>query len=109
MIMISLLVDSLRKVEQMSKNFIAEKEMFTRSSWEVLPRPERVHHMVEDFLTKWNAPNSHIRPLRAFVENVVGKDLRYFTGEECLVLALTHDQIPYMCKRQFLNGQTLLL
>lgn len=107
--MISLLVDSLRKVEQMSKNFIAEKEMFTRSSWEVLPRPEKVHHMVEDFLTKWNAPNSHIRPLRAFVENVVGKDLRYFTGEECLVLALTHDQIPYMCKRQFLNGQTLLL
>jgi len=43
-----------------------------------LPRPDAVHHIVEDFLTDWTAPNAHILPLRRFLENCLGTDLRSF-------------------------------
>src|SRR6218665_2845079 len=83
--------------------------MARRSSWENLPRPTAIHHIVEDFLTKWDAPISHIQPFRMFLENILSNDLRYFAGEECLVLSLTHSRIPFLCSKQFLEGQTLLI
>ncbi|XP_068672051.1 FAD-dependent oxidoreductase domain-containing protein 2-like [Montipora foliosa] len=49
----------------------------------VLPRPHRLHHVVEDFLTLWTAPTSHILPLRRFIETVVGGDLRSFFASTC--------------------------
>lgn len=43
-----------------------------------LPRPKAIHHMVEDFLTEWESPLSHIQPLRRFLEHCVQTDLRTF-------------------------------
>lgn len=43
-----------------------------------LPRPKAIHHMVEDFLTEWDSPISHIQPLRRFLEHCVQTDLRAF-------------------------------
>ncbi len=43
-----------------------------------LPRPEAVHHMVEDFLTEWDQPISHSQPLRRFLEHCLQTDLRAF-------------------------------
>lgn len=43
-----------------------------------LPRPNAIHHMVEDFLAEWDAPISHIQPLRRFLEYCLQTDLRAF-------------------------------
>lgn len=49
-----------------------------------LPRPNAIHHIVEDFLTDWTAPNAHILPLRRFLENCLSTDLRnFFAGNLC--------------------------
>ena len=42
----------------------AAAEMDEVASHDVLPRPQRIHHIVEDFLTDFTAPTSHILPLR---------------------------------------------
>ena len=42
----------------------AAAEMEEVTSRNVLPRPQRIHHIVEDFLTDFTAPTSHILPLR---------------------------------------------
>lgn len=52
-----------------------------------LPRPEKVHHVVEDFLTDWTAPSAHLLPLRRFLENCLQTDLRAFYAglyKECM-------------------------
>lgn len=52
-----------------------------------LPRPDAIHHIVEDFLTDWTAPNAHILPLRRFLENCLSTDLRsFFAGNLSLGL-----------------------
>lgn len=43
-----------------------------------LPRPKAIHHTIEDFLAEWDAPISHIQPLRRFLEHCVQTDLRAF-------------------------------
>lgn len=39
------------------------------------PEPTRVHHMLEDFLTRWTSKELHIEPLRKFLESCIGFDL----------------------------------
>ncbi|XP_062444677.1 FAD-dependent oxidoreductase domain-containing protein 2 isoform X2 [Rhea pennata] len=60
------------------KRLPTEREMRLRPPDWSLPRPDAIHHIVEDFLTDWTAPNAHILPLRRFLENCVGTDLRNF-------------------------------
>ena len=72
-----------------------------------LPKPDRIHHIVEDFLTNWMAPNSHIIPLRRFLENVTEKDLRNFFAQSCFKLAMTHSTLPLTCQDQYLKGSAL--
>lgn len=55
-----------------------EQEMRFRPADWPLPRPAAIHHILEDFLTDWTAPVSHILPLRRFLENCLGTDLRSF-------------------------------
>lgn len=55
-----------------------EQEVRFRPADWPLPRPAAIHHIVEDFLTDWTAPLSHILPLRRFLENCLGTDLRSF-------------------------------
>ncbi|XP_032442656.1 FAD-dependent oxidoreductase domain-containing protein 2 isoform X1 [Xiphophorus hellerii] len=56
-----------------------EQDMKTRPHGWPLPRPKAIHHMVEDFLTEWDTPLSHIQPLRRFLEHCVHSDLRAFS------------------------------
>lgn len=73
----------------------------------VLPRPHRLHHMVEDFLTLWTAPSSHLLPLRRFIENVVGSDLRSFFASSCFKIMMTHKTAPVNCHNHYTDGPML--
>uniref|UniRef100_A0A8C5QSG7 FAD dependent oxidoreductase domain containing 2 n=1 Tax=Leptobrachium leishanense TaxID=445787 RepID=A0A8C5QSG7_9ANUR len=84
-----------------------EQQMKLRSENWPLPRPNRLHHVVEDFLTDWTGPNSHILPLRRFLENCLQSDLRAFFAESCLYLALTHQKLPVFCHEGYLQNRGL--
>ncbi|XP_068434741.1 FAD-dependent oxidoreductase domain-containing protein 2 [Clinocottus analis] len=74
------------------------------SSWS-LPRPKLVHAMVEDFITDWSAPISHIQPLRRFLDHCLQTDLRTFYADSCFRLSLTHRKPPLFCQQGYLKGQ----
>ena len=82
--------------------------MKNKHKWQTLPRPERIHHIVEDFLTSWDGPISHVLPLRRFLENIIDHDMRNFFAEECLNMALMYDTIPVSCQDGFLKGHGLV-
>uniref|UniRef100_A0A8D0H2I6 FAD-dependent oxidoreductase domain-containing protein 2 n=1 Tax=Sphenodon punctatus TaxID=8508 RepID=A0A8D0H2I6_SPHPU len=73
-----------------------------------LPHPDAIHHIVEDFLTDWTAPNAHILPLRRFLENCLGTDLRSFYAESCFMFALTHQKLPPFCQQGYMRRQGLM-
>uniref|UniRef100_A0A8C4IR58 FAD-dependent oxidoreductase domain containing 2 n=1 Tax=Dicentrarchus labrax TaxID=13489 RepID=A0A8C4IR58_DICLA len=80
-----------------------EEEMKLRPYGWPLPRPKAVHHMVEDFLTEWESPVSHIQPLRRFLEHCVQTDLRAFYAESCFRSSLTHRKPPLFCQQGYLK------
>ncbi|KAF7658077.1 hypothetical protein LDENG_00017590 [Lucifuga dentata] len=82
-----------------------EQDMRRRPSGWHLPRPKAIHHLIEDFLTKWDAPMSHIQPLRRFLEHCVQTDLRAFYAESCFKFALTHHKPPAFCLQGYLKQQ----
>lgn len=63
-----------------------------------LPRPDKIHHVLEDFLTDWTAQQSHMLPLRRFLESVLDRDLRQHFAQDCLLLALTSAGPPLHCQ-----------
>ncbi|MEE6511949.1 hypothetical protein FKM82_018845 [Ascaphus truei] len=85
-----------------------EQQMKLRPKDWPLPRPERIHHVVEDFLTDWTSPNSHVLPLRRFLENCLQTDLRAFYAESCFLFALTHRKLPIFCQQGYLQNQGLV-
>lgn len=85
-----------------------EKQMKNKERKEHLPRPTSMHHIVEDFLTTWDGPVSHILPLRRFLENIYGTDLRERFAESCLEIALTHKTLPHHCNETFMKGEGLM-
>ncbi|XP_006816538.1 FAD-dependent oxidoreductase domain-containing protein 2-like [Saccoglossus kowalevskii] len=64
----------------------------------VLPRPMKVHHTVEDFLTDFTAPNSHILLLRRFLESCFQTDLRNLYDSQCFSMAMTSEVVSSMCQ-----------
>lgn len=85
-----------------------ELDMQTKSKFEILPRPDRIHHIVEDFLTTWDAPVSHILPLRRFLEYTVGMDLRSFFVNACFQITMMYATVPPYCQVHYLHrGQGL--
>ncbi|XP_042201055.1 FAD-dependent oxidoreductase domain-containing protein 2 isoform X2 [Callorhinchus milii] len=85
-----------------------ELEMRYRPHHWSLPRPRYIHHIVEDFLTDWTAANSHILPLRRFLENCLGTDLRSFFAESCFKFALTSQHVPPFCRGGYLEQRGLM-
>lgn len=85
-----------------------EEEMRLRPHGWPLPRPKAIHHMIEDFLTEWDGPISHVQPLQRFLEHCVQTDLRNFYAESCFRLSLTHRQPPLSCQLGYLKGQGLI-
>ncbi|ESO89058.1 hypothetical protein LOTGIDRAFT_228992 [Lottia gigantea] len=73
-------------------------EMKTKKRHEILPRPNLMHHTVEDFLTMWDAPISHILPLRRFIEDVIKSDMRHYFVEDCFRLSMLHTTLPDGCQ-----------
>ncbi|XP_053577354.1 FAD-dependent oxidoreductase domain-containing protein 2 isoform X3 [Bombina bombina] len=84
-----------------------EQQMKLRPEHWPLPRPDRIHHVVEDFLTDWTGPNAHVLPLRRFLENCLQMDLRAFYAESCFLFALTHRKLPIFCQQGYLRDQGL--
>ncbi|XP_035470688.2 FAD-dependent oxidoreductase domain-containing protein 2 isoform X3 [Scophthalmus maximus] len=82
-----------------------EEAMKLRPNGWPLPRPKAIHHMVEDFLTEWDSPISHIQPLRRFLEHCVQTDLRAFYAETCFRFSLTHRKPPLFCQHGYLKQQ----
>ncbi|XP_065194035.1 FAD-dependent oxidoreductase domain-containing protein 2-like [Sycon ciliatum] len=74
-----------------------------------LPLPDHLLHLVEDFLTSWDAPVSHMLPLRRFLEEVTGMDLRSFFAETCFKYALTYSDLPKFCEQQYMQGRSVLI
>lgn len=85
-----------------------EEEMKLRPHGWPLPRPKAVHHMIEDFLTEWDGPVSHVQPLQRFLQHCVHSDLRNFYADSCFHLSLTHRQPPLSCRHGYLKGQGLM-
>ncbi|XP_037544405.1 FAD-dependent oxidoreductase domain-containing protein 2, partial [Nematolebias whitei] len=85
------------------KTLPTEEQMKKRPRGWPLPRPDAIHHIVEDFLTEWDGPLSHIQPLRHFLEHCVHTDLRAFYAESCFHSALTHRKPPLFCQQGYLN------
>lgn len=85
-----------------------EEEMRLRPHGWPLPRPKAVHYMIEDFLTEWDGPISHVQPLQRFLEHCVQTDLRNFYAESCFHLSLTHRLPPLSCQHGYLRGQGLV-
>ncbi|KAF6036631.1 hypothetical protein EB796_005078 [Bugula neritina] len=84
-----------------------EEEMNAVERPEVLPTPVRLHHIVEDFLTEFDAQISHILPLRRFIETSLDSDLRHKLSEECFELSLTHQTPPLACQVGYLRNMGL--
>ncbi|XP_026217592.1 FAD-dependent oxidoreductase domain-containing protein 2 isoform X2 [Anabas testudineus] len=82
-----------------------EEEMKLRPHGWPLPRPKALHHMIEDFLTEWDGPISHVQPLRRFLEHCVQTDLRTFYAESCFRSSLTHIKPPLFCQQGYLKQQ----
>lgn len=82
-----------------------DEDMKLRPQGWPLPRPKMIHHMVEDFLTEWDGPVSHIQPLRRFLEHAVHTDLRAFYAESCFRLSLSHRKPPLFCQHGYLKQQ----
>nr|XP_006816535.1 PREDICTED: FAD-dependent oxidoreductase domain-containing protein 2-like [Saccoglossus kowalevskii] len=64
----------------------------------VLPRPRKIHHIVEDFLTDFTAPQSHILLLRRFLESCLQTDLRNLYDSQCFSMAMTSKSLSSMCR-----------
>lgn len=76
-------------------------------SLDVLPRPKLIHHIVEDFLTVWDGPVSHILPLRRFLEGAIGESLQHFFAEDCMEKRLLFQTVPFSCQQEFMEGKGL--
>uniref|UniRef100_X1ZGH7 FAD-dependent oxidoreductase domain-containing protein 2 n=1 Tax=Capitella teleta TaxID=283909 RepID=X1ZGH7_CAPTE len=80
-------------------------EMSSRPEGWHLPRPQRIHHIVEDFLTTWLSTQAHFLPLRRFFEQCLQTDLRSFDRLDCLYFSFTRNQLPVTCFRLDLAGK----
>uniref|UniRef100_X1ZGH8 FAD-dependent oxidoreductase domain-containing protein 2 n=1 Tax=Capitella teleta TaxID=283909 RepID=X1ZGH8_CAPTE len=89
------------------KSLPSAEDMENLFPHENLPRPDRLHHMVEDFLTNWDAPKSHILPLRRFLENIFNQDERQFFSHECFEMGMKFDHLPPFCNRFYMAGRGL--
>uniref|UniRef100_A0A8C9TQG6 FAD-dependent oxidoreductase domain containing 2 n=1 Tax=Scleropages formosus TaxID=113540 RepID=A0A8C9TQG6_SCLFO len=85
-----------------------EQEMKHRPAGWPLPRPKAIHHMIEDFLTEWDGPMSHIQPLRRFLEHCLQTDLRAFYAESCFRFSLTYREPPIFCRLGYLKKQGVI-
>jgi len=71
-----------------------------------LPIPDDIHHIVEDFTTKFDGPATHILPVRRFLERITQRDHRFWFSDQCLKLSLTYNSLPLGCRTNEGNGSS---
>ena len=74
------------------KQYLAKPRNF------ILPLPDRIHHIIEDFTTKFDAHATHILSLRHFISACIGQDLRFYYADQCMMLAMTRRTLPIGCR-----------
>lgn len=84
-----------------------QEDMGKRAAKQRLPRPTALHHLVEDFLTLWDGPKTHITPLRHFLDHITGLDLRARFDQSCFLEMMTYDGPSPACSDQYMQGQGL--
>ncbi|XP_078577252.1 FAD-dependent oxidoreductase domain-containing protein 2-like isoform X2 [Branchiostoma floridae x Branchiostoma japonicum] len=84
-----------------------DDDMLRRPSKWILPRPTRLHHVIEDFLFDFSSPVSHVLHLRRFLDTVFGYDTRNYFAGSCFKMAMTHTSVPKTCQDQYLRGEGL--
>ncbi|XP_074647210.1 FAD-dependent oxidoreductase domain-containing protein 2-like [Tubulanus polymorphus] len=89
------------------KTLPTEEDMKNRAKKQTLPTPDREHHILEDFLTKWTGQEEHLVPLRRFFEYAMNTDLREFFGESCMTLLMTGENLPAGCM-PYIRGNGLI-
>lgn len=87
------------------KTLPTEAHMNSREKKDTLPRPHRIHHMVEDFLTMWDCQLSHVLPLRRYLETCLEEDLRNYFAQNCFLEAMTSLTVPLTCEKLYLQGR----
>lgn len=75
-----------------------EAAMKTMRTQDCLPRPDRLHHTIEDFHTNFRNRKIHVLPVQRFVEHALAVDLSAHSAENCLRLALTSTNLPAGCR-----------
>ena len=77
-----------------------ESDMLAKWNNKFLPKPTKVHHILEDFLTEWTAPKSHILLLRRFLESILNTNLKFQSQNSCLSYALQYVTAPIYCQNK---------
>lgn len=75
---------------------------------EKMPEAKMIHHIVEDFTTFWDGEFTHIGPLRRFIDNVLGLDLRRIHAKDCFQWIMSHGysserKMPSQCRSYAAN------
>jgi hypothetical protein len=79
------------------------------ATWKfILPRPDKIHHVVEDFLSVWTASTVHILPLRRFLDDVLNVDMRLYFDIHCFEMSLNFANVPPSCQN-YLKGSGVSL
>ncbi|XP_060079934.1 FAD-dependent oxidoreductase domain-containing protein 2-like [Ylistrum balloti] len=75
---------------------------------EFLPVPDEIHHVLEDFTTQWNRPQSHVEPLHIFLEEFLKIPSQIgISHQECVLVSLTMYKSPMNC-RHFLDRHSVI-
>jgi thioredoxin reductase len=72
-------------------------------SEQYMPKPDSYHAIITSVKLHWDGHESHLLPLRKWVESLTSQDLRFFNPTTCITLALasTHgvtDGLPLDCQ-----------
>uniref|UniRef100_H2YH82 FAD/NAD(P)-binding domain-containing protein n=1 Tax=Ciona savignyi TaxID=51511 RepID=H2YH82_CIOSA len=81
------------------------KELFTPSDYVkkhrqwILPVPDTLVSLIEEFTTKFDAERTHVLMIRRFIEDSLGVDTRHWFADQCLKISLTTSNIPLGCQQ----------
>nr|XP_002127179.2 FAD-dependent oxidoreductase domain-containing protein 2 [Ciona intestinalis] len=87
------------------KLFTTADHIHKHKQW-VLPVPDRIVSLIEEFTTKFDAERSHVLMFRRFIEDSIGVDMRHWFANQCLKLSLTETNIPLGCQTPSLPAVT---
>ncbi|RDD41256.1 FAD-dependent oxidoreductase domain-containing protein 2 [Trichoplax sp. H2] len=64
-----------------------------------MPVPDRIHHVLEDFLTDWSVYSHHGHYLKLFLEKIFKLDLDNYYAGNCFAFAMSFKKMPITCSK----------